>query len=112
MALSTHVHAPPGVQPFDIQPSHLAICVQLRRVKVDRVRRAIGQALGLDTLDGLDLLGDVVCGPAPHRRLKHVQVAQILLGGLRVKLLNLSGGIAGPSCVLFHLIFAGVGVGD
>ncbi len=103
----------PACRPSISRRRQGAVIGQFGGVEIDAVGGAVGKALLFDAADELDLLGDVVGGPAPDVRLEDIQrAADRAVKACGVELGDLPGGLAGAARAFFHFVFAGIGIRD
>ena len=110
VALAAHFHPRALLQALHLETRQPAVALEARRIEVDAVVGAVGEALGLEVADQGDLLGDVAGGPRKLIRALDVQPVQIVQVALRILLGDLPGRALRLARRLLHLVLARVRV--
>ena len=99
-----------GRQTRGVEARQVAVGFQFGGVEINTVRGQIGVAAALDFRDVGDLLGDVVAGAAPHRRLAHVQSPPVGLKRAGVTRGDVPRALPLAPRALLDFVLAAVGV--
>ena len=102
--------APAAFLTSQVESRELRIAVEFRGVEVDSVRQGVGVPRPLEPLAEIDLLGDVLGGPAQHVGCQTAQPRDIVYPFLRIACGNLSSALTRLARGDLHLVLTGVGV--